>query len=63
MPLNDWQFWIVTLAAAAALSVILWRRRPWRSASGRCPSCASGESNSRSSKRKVALTIERRIPG
>lgn len=42
MPITDWQFWVVTLAAALGLFQLLRTLRPGRDGAP-CPTCASGK--------------------
>jgi hypothetical protein len=41
MPIDDWQFWVVTLAAALGFFQLLRTLRPTRDGAP-CPSCATG---------------------
>ena len=62
MPINDWQFWLVTVLAIGALWLLIRTVAPRRSTSAEdpaCPNCASGAASSRS-KRRVPLTIEKK---
>jgi hypothetical protein len=70
LPTSDWQFWIATAVAAAALFVVI---RPFLPRSlrrkgakeGACPGCPSGSAAQRpAGPQKAALTIEgRRVEG
>jgi hypothetical protein len=65
MPLHDWQFWIVTLLALGGgwivMRTVLPARRRNATGDPTCPNCASG-SAAQHTKRRVALTIDRRKP-
>lgn len=50
LPLGDWQFWVVTLAALAAAGLLARRVFPRRKGKGR------------GAQRKVSLTIEGKQP-
>jgi hypothetical protein len=47
MPWNDWQFWVVTLAALVAIAMVLKPLLPWGGSRGRtakpCSTCPSAE--------------------
>lgn len=63
MPLHDWQFWLVSVLAAYGVWILVRpfvRRGKLNDAS--CPSCPSGGGGGehRNTRRKVALTIERK---
>jgi len=51
LPWGDWQFWVVTFAAVAAMALLARRVFPRRKGKGRGPT------------RKVSLTIEGKQPG
>lgn len=46
-PVHDWQFWVVTAAAAAAVALIARAVLPWKR-------------RARAGRRKVTLTIDRK---
>lgn len=49
LPTHDWQFWVVTVAAALALAWLLWKQTPLRRALRRKPADAA--------RKRVRLTI------
>ncbi len=55
MPWNDWQFWIVTLAALAAAGAVVRPLLPRRSKGPACPGC--GPEPDRGAGRRATLTI------
>jgi hypothetical protein len=56
MPLGDWQFWAVTLAAIVAVAFILKPLLPGRPSTPPCGSCSQGDRRPR----RTGLTIEGR---
>ncbi len=59
LPLDDWQFWITTTLAAAAMFAVI---RPFlpaqRKGKTNCPGCPSGESAHKTARdKRVELTI------
>lgn len=64
LPWHDWQFWFVTFLAACGLWLLgrplLPKRRSGTQGDAGCPTCSSGAASSRRSKRRVALTVERK---
>lgn len=59
MPLNDWQFYVVTIAALAGLLRAVWPLLPRRQGAGGCPNCSAGSAATKTRKR-VQLTVEQR---
>jgi len=63
MPWTNWEFWIVTILAAAGVWLLARPFLPSRKSSAEdagCPNCASGAAAGKSKRRRVALTVERR---
>lgn len=59
LPFHDWQFWVATAIALAALGFVirpLWPSRSKRS--GPCPGCPTGAAAQRP--KRTAITIEGR---
>jgi hypothetical protein len=60
LPLGDWQFWVATILALAAVGVVIRPLLPRRSSTKKtaCPGCPSGETAEKPSRPKhVDLTI------
>lgn len=55
LPLDDWQFYVVSAAFLAATWLIVRPLLPRKDASGGCPNCASSPPKRR---RKTGLTVE-----
>jgi hypothetical protein len=55
MPLDDWQFWLVTVLALAALCFVLRPLIPFKRKNTRCGSCPSEPSAKRT---RTSLTID-----
>ncbi len=62
MPIDDWQFWIVTVLALAALVLVIRPLIPYKSATPRCGSCPSTDSDGSPSRTRATLTVEGRRP-
>jgi hypothetical protein len=63
MPMNDWQFWIVTAFAAIGLWFLarpFLASRKSRAEDASCPHCTSSAPSGKSKRRRVLLTIERK---
>ena len=43
MPIDDWQFWIVTILALTAVVLVIRPLIPYKSAAPRCGSCPSAD--------------------
>lgn len=59
LPLDDWQFYVVSAAFLAATWLIVRPLWPRQDASGGCPNCASSEPKR---PRKTGLTVEGKRP-
>lgn len=58
MPVSDWQFWIVTLAAVYGLWRVIKIFLPRKDKQAGCTHCASGAAASRKKRgAKVSLTV------
>ncbi len=57
LPLDDWQFWVVTSVVICGGWVVVKMFIPNRKSKGACSSCASG-SAANAKPRKVRLTVE-----
>ncbi len=58
LPLDDWQFWVVTALAASAVWIVVAPLLPRkRKKPGPCPGCPSGEGEGKPRAKHVDLTI------
>lgn len=64
MPLDDWQFWVVTLVALGGLALVVRPLLPKKGAAPRCGSCPTApKSGDPTVGKKTTLTIEGRRVG
>jgi NhaP-type Na+/H+ or K+/H+ antiporter len=62
MPIDDWQFWIVTILALTAVVLVIRPLIPYKSAAPRCGSCPSADPDGSHSRTRATLTVEGRRP-
>ena len=57
MPIDDWQFWIVSLLALLALAFVAKPLFPMKSRQARCGGCPSNASDNEGHEKRASLTV------
>ncbi|MDC0429098.1 hypothetical protein OAL71_00825 [Phycisphaerales bacterium] len=58
MPIDDWQFWLVSLLALLALGFVAKPLFPMKSRQARCGGCPSNKSDDDAQKKRASLTLD-----
>ena len=57
MPIDDWQFWIVSLLALVALGFVAKLLLPLKSRKVRCGGCPSNQTKDGENEKRASLTV------
>ncbi|MDE0888202.1 MAG: hypothetical protein OSA40_01950 [Phycisphaerales bacterium] len=58
MPINDWQFWFVSLLALVALAFVAKPLFPMKSRQARCGGCPSNQTEDGETEKRASLTVD-----
>ncbi len=58
MPIDDWQFWLVSLFALVALGFVARPLLPMKSRQPRCGGCPSNKNEDTAQEKRASLTLD-----